>query len=170
MFSVTFAIADALGRCGLSLGKPLLLQGGRMKTHSTRNRSLCAAWRELIASTVRTGEKSEFKKEDTNLGKEILSVNVGSYWWREDKYVLNWRRKKEVFQQKQIKLCFSQENSQKWQKYYFLRKMTSVTEEIFGWAIPLCSFPSAHMLQHPNFTSVWCQYRITEQQIATRGL
>lgn len=50
-----------------------------MKTHPTRNRSLCAAWRELIASTVRTGEKREFKKEDTTLGKEIPSVNVGSY-------------------------------------------------------------------------------------------
>lgn len=107
MFSVTFAIADALGKCGLNLGELLVRQGGRTKTHRTRNRSLCAAWQEPVASTVRTGEKNEFKKEDTTLDEEIPSINVGRYWWQEDKYVLDWGRKREVYQQKQIKgPCF----------------------------------------------------------------
>lgn len=33
-----------------------------MKIHPTRNRSLCAAWKMLTASAVRTEEKIELKK------------------------------------------------------------------------------------------------------------
>ena len=58
LFSVTFAIADVLGKCGMNLGELLLRQGDRMKIHPTRNRSLCAAWQMPTASAVRTDEKN----------------------------------------------------------------------------------------------------------------
>lgn len=58
LFSVNFAIADVLGNCGMNLGEPPLRQGGRMKIHPTRNRSLCAAWKILTALAVRGNKKN----------------------------------------------------------------------------------------------------------------
>lgn len=42
LFSVPFAITDVLEECGMNLGELLLRQGGRVKIHPTRNRSVCS--------------------------------------------------------------------------------------------------------------------------------
>lgn len=77
LFSVTFAIADILGVSGINLSESLLLWGGRIKIHPTRNRSLCAAQKMLTASAVRTEEKREPEKQGTPRDKEIPSTSVG---------------------------------------------------------------------------------------------
>lgn len=155
LFSVTFAIADILGVSGINLSESLLHWGGRIKIHPTRNRSLCAAQQMLTASARRTEEKSESEKQDTPRDKEIPSTSVGRYWWQEKEHVLNWRRKREVYQQKWLKApcaASAKRTARSGRSTIFSRRL--VTEEKFGWAMPLHPFLSLHMHQYPNFTSV----------------
>lgn len=94
LFSVTFTIADVLGKCGMNLGETLLRQGGRMKIHPTRNRSLCSVANANCFGSedrgekwIKKGDKTLFPKGKNLLDKEIPSTNVGSYWWQDEDYV-----------------------------------------------------------------------------------
>lgn len=82
------------------------------------------------------GEKKESKKGENNIEKFPLLIATDGMrrtmsWAGEGKGGLSLRRfiAGEAYGSL---LCFSQKNSQKWQKQYFLKRIALVAEEVFG--------------------------------------